>query len=273
MATVGTIFNLCAQSMKAADPTITVGGPAFARGDVVAQVDGFFSTAAATVDFVSYHSYFAGTTCGFNPTNQQIFDNAGGLGGLTTLLKNEFTRYSSRIPEFFHDEFNISYCPPDVRMNNEIGAIYDALALLSVANSGATGALAWNEADGWYGKLDGAYNRRPASYLFQFFNEDMVGSYVASSSSNEAKVVLRGVKSGTYDKICLVNRSETEQSIQLSFTGFSSGIGPGSVFNLKQVTAFGPFYSTVTYDSLVSPGGLTLPANTTTILIINDEGS
>lgn len=270
LAAVGRIFNRVAAAMKAVDPTILVGGPAFAREDVLAQVDGFFSTAASSLDFVSYHSYYAGTSCGFNPTNQQVFDNAATLGSYTAGVKAEFAKYSSRLIEYFHDEFNISYCPPDDRMTNEIGAVYDGLTLLSIAKAGATGALAWNEADGWYGKLDSAYNRRPASYLFQFYNEDMSGPYMVSTSSDDSKVAIQGVKNDTYDKICLINRSEAEQSVQLSFSGFSSGINQDSLFALKQVYAYGALYGSVTYGTLTSPGGLTLPANTVTILVIND---
>jgi xylan 1,4-beta-xylosidase len=273
LAEVGRIFNMCVAAMKSVDPTILVGGPAFARADVTTQVDGFFSTAAPNLDFVSYHSYYAGTTCGFNPADQQVFDNAVRLGDYTAIAQTEFARYSPRMIEFFHDEFNISYCPPDARMTNEVGAVYDALSLLSITRAHATGALAWNEADGWYGKLDGSFARRPGSYTFQFFNEDLSGPYVASSSSDSTKVVVQGVRNGTYDKVCLVNRSGVDQTVQLSFSGFSPAIGESSLFTVKQVYAYGASYGSVTYSALTGEAGFTLPTNTVTVLVINDPGA
>jgi hypothetical protein len=49
----------------------------------------------------------------------------------------------------FHDESNISWDPPDVRMTNVVGAIYDALFISGALTNGGTSVARWNEADGW----------------------------------------------------------------------------------------------------------------------------
>jgi len=57
----------CYNKMKLVDSNIKVGGPAFARSDLISQrVDPFLQVAAGTIDFVSYHSYTSGSTSDSN---------------------------------------------------------------------------------------------------------------------------------------------------------------------------------------------------------------
>jgi hypothetical protein len=266
-AELGRLYNQCAAAMKAVDPTIKVGGPAFTQPWNQPLVDGFLSTAAPNVDFISYHTYSTGST---TSANQGLFNSASGLGGGTNFLRGRIAAYTSRTVEIFHDEFNISYAPPDGRMNNEIGMVFDALAVISLANAGATGAMAWNECDGWYGKLSGptTCGRRPSSFLYEIFNTDMKGDIVTTTSSDAAKVVLMGVKGGTWIKLALVNRAESDQTVTFSsFDGLPAGAGPGTSFTVKRVQSWGLSYSNVTLGTLQS--GYTLPANTVTVLVLN----
>ena len=44
-------------------------------------------------------------------------------------------------------------------------------------------AAAWNEADGWYGKLDTRWQPRPAAHVFALFNTHLAGPIATSTSS------------------------------------------------------------------------------------------
>ena len=270
MAEVGRIYNKVAAAMKAVDPSIKVGGPAFARPDLSNNINDFFSVAAPNLDFVSYHTYATGDA---GSGAQSIWNTAADWGGFTTSIRDAFTSYSSRSIEYYHDEFNISWNPPDERMNTIVGGVFDALAIVGMVNAGATGALAWNEADGWYGKLGAEYERRPASFLYQYLNEDMKGAVVSSSSSDTSKVVVLAIKNGNKNAFMLINRSEATQTIQLSFNGLSAGVTPGSVVTTKRVSASGGAIGSVTIGTLTSSTGYTLPANTITVLSVLDAGS
>lgn len=268
MAELGRIYNQAAAAMKAVDPTIKVGGPAFARPDLTYNIDDFFSTAAPNLDFVSYHSYATGNS---SDTNQQVWNNAD-IGNFTTSIRAEYAKYSSRSIDYFHDEYNISWNPPDDKMTNEVGGVFDALAMTSLVNHGATGGMAWNEADGWYGKLDNSYARRPASYLYQYLNEDMKGNVVSSSSSDSTKIVMLAVKNGNKDAFMLINRSGASQTIQLSFTGFSSAITSSTKVTTKQMSASGGNISSTTIGALTSGSGYSMPADTVTVFSLTDAG-
>ena len=264
-AELGRLFVQCRNAMRAVDSSIKVGGPAVANPYRTDHLDGFLSTAAATADFLSYHTYSSGST---GDSNQAIFDSAAGLGYATTLVKQHIATYTSRTLETFHDEFNISYAPPDNRMNNEIGMVFDSLSMISMVNAGATGTMAWNECDGWYGKMDNSYFRRSSSYLYEVFNTDMGGSLVTTSTANSAKVVLLGVKGGAWLKLAIVNRAEADQSVKFtSIAGLPAGANSSTAFIVKQITSYGIAYSTVTVGTLQS--GYTLPANTTTVLVLD----
>lgn len=81
---------------------------------------------------------------------QGLFDHASGLGAIGTYMRGEIAKRTSRKLEIFHNEYNISYAPPDERMSSMEGAVFDALALVGFANNAdITGSAAWNEADGW----------------------------------------------------------------------------------------------------------------------------
>ena len=268
MATAGKIYNQVAAAKKAEDPRILVGGPAYPRADLTNNVDDFFSVTAQNLDFTSLHSYSIGTTCGYDPDNKVVYDDAA-VGWLDSSTIAQFAKYSSRTIEDFHDEFNISYCPPDVRMTNEIGAVYDALAMVDIFHNGAYGSMAWNEADGWYGKLnnDANWTRRPASYLYQYLNRDMQGAEATTTSSDTEKVVLFATQSRTMVHLMLINRTGSEQKIRLSFTGLPSGICASTSFTAERVSdAGGNNPGDVTYETLTTGSGYRLPGNTVTIL-------
>jgi Glycosyl hydrolases family 39 len=251
-AELARIYNKAATAMRAKDSTIKIGGPAFARPDLTDQVEAFLSTINYTnFDFVSYHSYESGST---GDSNSLIWGKAQQKGRHTTNIKNIIKKYTTKNVETFHDEFNISYNPPDERMNNMKGAIFDALSVISIAKAGATGSLAWNESDGWYGKLEGwsPYNKRPSANLYNFLNTDMGGNIASTSVSDAGKVDIMGTSGGSWKKLMLVNRSEADQTIALSFSGWSTTIPDNTLFTVKRVFGWGTTYESATYAELKS---------------------
>jgi len=269
MVGLATIYNQARDAMIARDGTIKIGGPSFARPDLTARVGTFIANAHAKLDFVSYHTYSSGNTA---DSNAQIWNSAAGLGGHTTDFKNIISTYTTRAIETHHNEYNISWNPPDGRMNDITGAIFDSLAMISIAKAGATASAAWNEADGWYGKIEAwdPYWRRPASYVYEIFNTDMGGEIVNDTISDSAKVGIMGVKGGAWKKVALINRSGADQTVQLSFSGWGATPASTDSFTVKRVYSWGLAYESVTYGTLTSSGGYTLPANTVSVLVIQE---
>jgi hypothetical protein len=264
MAELGRIHNRVAQAMKKVDPTIKVGGPAFTSVYPSDRIDSFLTTAASSIDFISYHSYSSGSK---TDTPKQLWNSAAGLGNHTLQIKQSLAKYPTRSIETFHNEFNISYAPPDERMTNQISAVYDALALISITNSGATGSMAWNESDGWYGKLDnqwGAWSRRPASYVYQMFNSHLRGTIVAAKSTEPNNVTSYAVKNQTQYSVALVNRSQINQTVPITFTSWDTPVSPTDRVTIYAVSPTG--YTTTDSTIAQLATGYLIPANTVTVI-------
>jgi len=284
MKDVGAIINQCITAMKAVDSSIHVGGPAFSRPDVAQNLNDFFVTAGPNIDFTTYHAYDVYDP-GNTTTNQQVFNGASSLGSWTNSMRQAFTNnVSGRTIQYFHTEYSVnsagSYAPNDNRATTIIGAVSDALGMVSMVNAGVTGTMHWNEADyGHFGVLDAGnqWQLRLPGLVYQIFNRDFSGTYVASTSSNSGAVVIQGARGGTYDKICLINRAESSQTVQLTLTLQSGQTPAGNAsFTVEQVN---PSYNSppqlaypgnVTYSTLQS--GYVLPANTVTIIQADETG-
>jgi len=246
------IFNLCALAMKAIDPTIKVGGPAFAQAWSGGNLDAFCKGTAGTIDFISYHSYATGDK---TETNQNIYNSAG-IGWVTSSVRNSWKKYSNRQIEFFHDEYNISYNPPDAKQTNYVSQIFDAISLISMINSGTSGAMAWNECDGWYGKMDNSYNKRPSFYLFQNFNAHLKGNIVCRSQvSAVKKVVTLASKNDLYYFLSVVNRADADINIILTFEGLPESVTDFTlVDNFENQQSGGISYKTFSLGDLTVSG-------------------
>ncbi|CAA9261516.1 MAG: CBM13 / GH5_35 / PL3_4 / GH39 [uncultured Cytophagales bacterium] len=265
---LGRIYNQAVAAMKAVDNTILTGGPAFARPDLTAQVNAFFSTAAPNLDFVTYHSYATGTASA--PT-QQVYDLAAYGGGITASIRTEFAKHSTRTVEYFHDEYNISWNPPDPHQSSYVSMIFDAVFTITAIKSGATGTMAWNECDGWYGKMDNSYNKRPSAYLFHNLNNALPGGSVCNSTvSNAASLVVLASQKGSLRQLVVVNRSDVDQRYKFTFTGLPAGVNNATLFASSQnVPTGGIVTKDITYGELTGGTGALFGKNTVSILSID----
>ena len=264
MTELGRIYNQAAQAMKAVDPTIKVGGPAFTTITNATKLDSFLSIAHPHLDFLSYHSYSTGSKT--NPVTD-LWKSAAGLGDHTGRAKRAIAKFTPRAIETFHNEFNISWAPPDVRMTNQISAVYDAIAMIAITNSGATGSMAWNESDGWYGKLEnqwGKWARRPSSYVYQLFNSHLQGAIVNSRSSDSNLVMSYAVKSANKEALALVNRSQIDRTLPITFTGWSTPVMPGELLTIYTIGNTGYITQSATLTELAN--GYPLPADAVTVI-------
>lgn len=253
-AELATIFNRCAEAMKAVDPGIKVGGPAFAQAWVTSNLEAFCKGTAATLDFITYHSYSNGNS---NETNQNVYNSAD-IGWVTGTVKNAWKKYSSRPIEYFHDEYNISYNPPDTKQTNYVSQIFDAIATISLIKAGASGAMAWNECDGWYGKMDNSYKKRPSFYMFQNFNKHLTGNRINNVQvSDPKKVVAIASNNDSCYYLTIVNRSDSNLDITLEFKGLSSEITVTTIVeNFENQKSGGIITKVATLDELIKNGYL-----------------
>lgn len=266
MAELAAIYNTVVNRIKASHSGLKFGGAAFARSTPVStRVKPFLQNAHHNIDFVSYHTYVTGDV---NKPNAEIWNTANGLGWNTALIKQAWAEFDSRQIEFFHNEYNINWSGYDPRVENASGAIFDAIAMRAIVKAGASGANAWNDADGWFGKLNSNFDRRPSSYLYELFNKHLVGTVVFDNSSDESAVIAYAVKNSSKQTFALINRSGGEQPVALSLTGLLANTA-----TVYQVTDAG-----LTTENNVSLGTLTsgsyiLPTNSITVVVLNTNVS
>jgi Glycosyl hydrolases family 39 len=244
MAELGRIYTIAAQAMKQVDPTIKVGGPAFTNVYDTVKLESFLSVAHPALDFVSYHTYSTGSKT--NPVTD-LYKSASQLTDPTGRVKRGIAKFTTRSIETFHDEFNISYAP--------------------ITNAGATGSMAWNESDGWYGKLEnrfGNWSRRPASYVYQLFNTHLQGPIVTSNSSDTNAIISFAVKNAGKSSIALVNRSTVEQIVPVTFSGWDTPITNSELLTAYSIGSAGYITTAVTLPELSQ--GYKIPADTVVVI-------
>jgi len=268
------IYNQAAEAMKAVDPTIQVGGPAFTRGDLVEQVRRFVQGTVSNLDFLSYHFYASGN---LNDSDAQIYDRTEDLARHSQDIVNILAEESpERLIPAFLNEYNISYTfrNNDLRMRNHKGAVFDALTMIAAVDTGTSGTNAWNDRDSIYGKLDFENNLRLGAETFRLFNNYLIGERVATTSSNSGAVTVFAVENPEDGRrsLLVVNRSPYIQRILMDFKG-SRGRGAISakdVFDRFEISAAGYSTSTVSGKELHSRQGLTVPDNSITLLTIHE---
>jgi hypothetical protein len=243
-AEVAKIYNLVAQAMRQVDPTIKIGGPSFESPYGTNLIESFVALVHPQLDFLSYHTY---TTARKDNSDQELFQAAGALGSEVQKLRSVIAKYTTRNVQIFHDEFNISYAPPDTRMTNQVSAVYDATGLIAITQAGADSSMAWNESDGWYGKLEnsfGNWRKRPAAFVYQLFNNHLRGDLVQVKSSY-AGITPYAIRAEKHYGMALVNRSGSDQWVQLRFTGQNGPVPSRGLLTAYQVDATGLKTTTV----------------------------
>jgi xylan 1,4-beta-xylosidase len=275
MDTVATIYNMVQPAMRAVDPTIEVGGPAFRQAYPTNDFDAFFAGAAPNLDFVTFHAYAYCPGQG-SQTNAQIYNHAVDIGAHSAHdVAADFAKYSANHPEFFLDEFNMNCGGPDDRMTDIHGAIFDALTMINAIDSGAPGVMAWNEADDRYGKLGAGapYTRFPASYLYQAFNTQMRGTvYASTPGGNAVQLVPLAINTGSTYAVALVNRSGAARHVRLTLSGIANLTGTTRL-SVTQISGSGLTQLAATdYARLSGSTGYPLLADTITIVSLPTAG-
>ncbi len=264
------IFNKVNDAMKAVDSSIKVGGPAFANAYNYSGIKSFIETTKDRVDFISYHTYSSSNE---TTTKADLWNSAAGIGYpdsfVSDTIKSIVPNRASVISTF-HDEFNMERTSKTEQwLTDTTSLIYDALAIRSMINAGSTGAMAWNEGDNWWGKLDNDSNwtKRPASYLYKILNGHVLGTVVSSCSSNSSLVEIFATKNKDSPQraFVLINRSQSDQIVQIAFSNWENQPMNNTPVSMYQVGPNGYTTGSVTHSALISSQGYTLPADTVTV--------
>ena len=226
----GDIFNVFADSMKAADPTIKIGAVLFrqdgAYNDWSKKV---LSKVENKADFLIIHNYFRRKPNPNNVTYQEMLTSLNQVQQDANRVKNMVANYTSKPRNYFPiaiTEFNSKTGEREISMAN---AIFIAQALAEQIKNGFAASILWSFQNGLdsYGGDHGMTARnspvladhspRPVFYIYhflqQFMGDRMVWSY---SSDLSVKSYASTFNSGARG-VVLVNNSSNFKTVDLDF--------------------------------------------------------
>jgi xylan 1,4-beta-xylosidase len=231
----------------------------------------FVRLTVGKVDFLSYHQY---STVTGSLSDAEHFSRAYSLGGATSRVRKsvDLLYGTTAKPALFHDEFNLlANASGATQASREsqgqmTGAIFDAIGLASIVKAKATGSMAWNEADGWYGKLgnDSNWTKRPGAYVYNLYNAHLRGSVANSTTAAPATIAIYPVQSSGKKAFALINQLPSSQTVRVTFTGTTP-----TNYTAYRITSSQPDPGTgfaVSSNSL-SGGTLSLPATSITVFV------
>lgn len=221
------VYNKCAVAMKAADPTIKVGGPV-ASWAYTSLVTTFLNTCWSNVDFISWHHYMASAsnTSGDAGIYASAMQNISHLDTDVTNINSAIASARAQHTDgrqflLVMDELNIpaSWTLTGWKQDQYVGAAFFASALKHLTADKVDILTNWSAKDGVYGLLDMHDVWRPAATVYQWANTALVGQIAANGSDNadcECLPIYRGASaSGDKHSFLLVNKSASSKSIIL----------------------------------------------------------
>jgi hypothetical protein len=281
------IYKRAAKKMKEADPSIKVGGMAFANNDggvefldgVASQTFQLNGSNVYYIDFYTEHKYPAGEGSGLGTvwqgqliTNQVVYADVDNVVAPVISSMVDLAGGYGRPLETFLDELNISYGDDDPAIIGYQAAVYFAMAYFKGVQNGVDGIHDWCDIDGNRGIQDASYVLRPRAHTTHMLNKYLIGNLVSASSSN-SNIKAYAVNGSAYKAVMLVNTTQSAQNIKFTFSGWGS---TPSALNTERVAPSGSGNNanfttgSVSYTSATS--SYSLPANSVTTFYVSNNG-
>ncbi|MEM6391549.1 MAG: DNRLRE domain-containing protein [Planctomycetota bacterium] len=260
------IYNQAQAAMRAVDPSIKVGGVAYANpwrptmGQLITQT-------APNLDFFTYHIYENGSA---STPDADVYDGARDMGETVRYVRGILDQNGAAGAPIGLTEYNISWTFDtfDVRMTNNKGAVFDALVMKYAAEANIWTLQAWNEEDGVYGKIDPSTPNLRLPGQFQALAHDHLIGEVATitNATNTQQVDAFAVAGEDAKTVLLINRSGGTHTVDLNF---ANGWSPdGSTVEIHRIEDTG--YSTTSTSYNAATNNFTIDAHSVVVLSFDD---
>ena len=226
----GDIFNVFADSMKAADPTIKIGAVLFRQdGTYNDWSKKVLSKVENKADYLIIHNYFRRKPNPNNVTYQEMLTSLNQVQQDVVRVKNMVASYTNKPSNYFPiamTEFNSKTGERERSMAN---AIFITQALAEQIKNGFAASILWSFQNGLdsYGGDHGMTARnspvlndhypRPVFYIYHFFQKFMGDRLVWSYSSDTTVKSYATTFSSDPRAIVLVNNSSVSKTVDLDF--------------------------------------------------------
>jgi hypothetical protein len=226
----GDIFNVFADSMKAADPTIKIGAVMFRNDGVYNEWSKkVISKVENKADFLIIHNYFRRKPNPNNVNFQEMLNSVNQVQQDVIRVGNMVATYTNKPSDYFPiamTEFNSKTGEREISMAN---AIFITQALAEQIKNGFAASILWSFQNGLdnYGGDHGMTARnspvlndhypRPVFYIYHFFQKFMGDRMVWSYSSDTTVKSYASTFSSDTRGIVLVNNSSVSKTVNLDF--------------------------------------------------------
>jgi len=226
----GDIFNVFADSMKAADPTIKIGAVLFRQDGVYNDWSKkVLSKVENKADYLIIHNYFRRKPNPNNVSYQEMLTSLNQVQQDVIRVENMVAAYTNKPSDYFPiamTEFNSKTGEREISMAN---AIFITQALAEQIKNGFAASILWSFQNGLdnYGGDHGMTARnspilndhypRPVFYIYHFFQKFMGDRMVWSYSSDSTVKSYVSTFSSDTRGIVLVNNSSISKTVNLDF--------------------------------------------------------
>ena len=226
----GDIFNVFADSMKAADPTIKIGAVLFRQDGVYNDWSKkVLSKVENKADYLIIHNYFRRKPNPNNVSYQEMLTSLNQVQQDVIRVGNMVAAYTNKSSDYFPiamTEFNSKTGEREISMAN---AIFITQALAEQIKNGFAASILWSFQNGLdnYGGDHGMTARnspvlndhypRPVFYIYHFFQKFMGDRMVWSYSSDSTVKSYVSTFSSDTRGIVLVNNSSVSKTVNLDF--------------------------------------------------------
>lgn len=285
MGALGAIWNAVRDIIKAAHPTIQIGGMAFANVYNNTNLNTYLAVCGAKMDFCCFNAY--SRQIGAVKTQQELWDSAiNNAKAAIDHVKNRLTANGfPSVPVWMTESGQMLLNGFDPNNVNSKEMIWSALRLANTATSIAQFMARWNDADDWFGAYSSplsGYTKRPSAEVFHWWNalfktgnaypHTKAGDRVPVDVNDSAKGTVFGVQAIAITRpnnkraMMLINRSELTRNVSIVNTGWS--LPAQTKLDLKLITETGVTQiADIVYGQLEA--GYVMPVDT--ILIVSEK--
>lgn len=206
------LFNRISDTIRFINPEIRIAGPALTwpRKD---WTEGFLSVSGTKTDYFTWHGYYSGTP--ETPNCKVVNKGITHIDSLAGYVNQAINQYGLTNLVSCLTEYNVQWTwePFEIRHANNIGAVYQALIIRSMAMRNLHAAMVWHVKGFSYGLINDQNTLRSTGQLYLWGNHYLSGTMVASKTSDPEIVVFPVRQTSKTRSVLLINKAPAEKII------------------------------------------------------------
>lgn len=255
------LFNHISDTIRFVNPALRIAGPALTwpRRD---WTESFLTISGQKTDYFTWHGYYSGTP--ETPNCKVVNRGVLHIDSLAGYVNEAIGRHGLDSLTSCLTEYNVQWTwePFEIRHANNVGAVYQALIIRSMALRKLHAVMVWHLKGFAYGLINDQNTLRTTGQLYLWGNHHLTGTMADAHCSDPDIVVWPVRKSDNSRSVLLINKAASERLVS-GLTKFC-GFNPAQIEQLNETG-----FNTTIVD--VETKNLYLPAYSLTLLKETDN--